>query len=168
MCASCHSTDLQKNYQFTTDSYTTTWKDINVGCETCHGAGSKHIDFMNSEEYKSGVRIKNAGLFYGKNTNPQLQLNTCAPCHARKSDIAQKFMQTAEIMDDLIPQIIDDEFYYADGQIKEEDYEYSSFAQSKMFHKEVRCSNCHNTIRNSITFTKSIPKVLNVSIVICQ
>jgi len=144
MCASCHSTDLQKNYQFTTDSYATTWKDINVGCETCHGAGSKHIDFMASDEYKRGVRIKNAGLFYGKNTNPQLQLNTCAPCHARKSDIAQKFMQTAEIMDDLIPQIIDTEFYYADGQIKEEDYEYSSFAQSKMFHKEVRCSNCHN------------------------
>lgn len=144
MCASCHSTDLQKNYQFTTDSYATTWKDINVGCETCHGAGSKHIDFMGSDEYKRGVRIKNAGLYYGKNTNPQLQLNTCAPCHARKSDIAQKLMQTPEIMDDLIPQIIDDEFYYADGQIKEEDYEYSSFAQSKMFHKEVRCSNCHN------------------------
>jgi tetratricopeptide (TPR) repeat protein len=144
MCASCHSTDLQKNYQFSSDSYATTWKDINVGCETCHGAGSKHIDFMNSPEYKRGVRIENAGLFYGKNFNPQLQLNTCAPCHARKSDIAQKFMQTAEIMDDLIPQIIDSEFYYADGQIKEEDYEYSSFVQSKMFHKEVRCSNCHN------------------------
>lgn len=144
MCASCHSTDLQKNYQFTTDSYATTWKDINVGCETCHGAGSKHLDFMASDEYKRGVRIKNGGLFYGKNVNPQLQLNTCAPCHARKSDIAQKFMQTSELMDDLIPQIIDAEYYYADGQIKEEDYEYSSFAQSKMFHKEVRCSNCHN------------------------
>ncbi len=144
MCASCHSTDLQKNYDFKSDTYNTTWNEINVGCETCHGAGSKHIDFMASDEYKSGVRIANAGLFYGKTTNPQLQLNTCAPCHARKSDIARKFMQTAEVMDDLIPQIIDDEFYYADGQIKDEDYEYSSFAQSKMFHKDVRCSNCHN------------------------
>jgi cytochrome c553 len=79
MCASCHSTDLQKNYQFSSDSYATTWKDINVGCETCHGAGSKHIDFMNSEEYKRGVRMENAGLYYGKNINPQIQLNTCAP-----------------------------------------------------------------------------------------
>ena len=144
MCASCHSTDLQKNYQFASDSYSTTWKDINVGCESCHGAGSAHIEFANSAEYKRGSKIENSGLYYAVNTNPQLQLNTCAPCHARKSDISQKMMQTSEIMDDLIPQVISHEFYYADGQIRDEDYEYGSFTQSKMFHKEVRCSNCHN------------------------
>lgn len=144
MCASCHSTDLQKNYQFSSDTYSTTWKDINVGCESCHGAGSNHIEFANSEEYKHGSNIENSGLYYGVNTNPQLQLNTCAPCHARKSDIAQKFMQTNEILDDLIPQIISHEYYYADGQIREEDYEYGSFTQSKMFANKVRCSNCHN------------------------
>lgn len=144
MCASCHSTDLQKNYHFETDTYTTTWNEVNVGCESCHGAGSKHMDFIQSDEYKQGIRIENAGLYYGKNINPQIQLNTCAPCHARKSDISKNLMQTSEIMDDLIPQIISNEFYYADGQIREEDYEYGSFAQSKMFHKEVRCSNCHN------------------------
>lgn len=143
MCASCHSTDLQKNYQFSTDRYTTTWNEINVACETCHGAGSKHVELMNSN-YQEGVRLPNFGLYYGKNTDPQLQLNTCAPCHARKSDIAQKFMQTSELMDDLIPQIISHEYYYADGQIRDEDYEYASFAQSKMFHNQVRCSNCHN------------------------
>jgi tetratricopeptide (TPR) repeat protein len=81
---------------------------------------------------------------YGKETDPQLQLNTCAPCHARKSDIAQEMIRSSEIMDDLIPQVISNDFYYADGQIREEDYEYSSFTQSKMFHNNVRCSNCHN------------------------
>lgn len=144
MCASCHSTDLQKNYQFASDSYSTTWKDINVGCESCHGAGSSHIEFVNSEEFKRGAKTENSGLYYAVNTNPQTQLNTCAPCHARKSDIAQKLMQTDEIMDDLIPQVISHEYYYADGQIREEDYEYGSFTQSKMFHNNVRCSNCHN------------------------
>jgi len=144
MCASCHSTNLQKNYDFKTDSYNTTWDEINVTCESCHGPGSKHTDFMNSPEYKRGVRLKNSGLDYAKNPNPQLQINTCAPCHARKSDISQKFVQSYEIMDNLIPQIISNDFYFADGQINDEDYEYSSFTQSKMFHKEVRCSNCHN------------------------
>lgn len=144
MCASCHSTDLQKNFQFSSDSYSTTWKDINVGCESCHGAGSAHLEFANSDAYKRGSKIENSGLYYAVNTNPQLQLNTCAPCHARKSDISQKVMQTGEIMDDLIPQIISHEFYYADGQIRDEDYEYGSFTQSKMFHNKVRCSNCHN------------------------
>jgi len=144
MCASCHSTNLQKNYDFKTDSYHTTWDEINVTCESCHGPGSKHADFMNSPEYKRGVRLKNAGLAYAKNPDPQMQINTCAPCHARKSDIAQMFTPSGEIMDNLIPQIISNDYYFADGQINDEDYEYSSFTQSKMFHKEVRCSNCHN------------------------
>ncbi len=144
MCASCHSTNLQKNYDFKTDSYHTTWGEINVSCESCHGPGSKHNELMNSSEYKKGKSIENSGLLYAKNSNPQLQLNTCAPCHARKSDIAQKFVPSKEIMDNLIPQIISNDFHFADGQINDEDYEYSSFAQSKMFHKEVRCSNCHN------------------------
>ena len=144
MCATCHSTNLQKNYDFKTDSYHTTWGEINVSCESCHGPGSKHNELMNSSEYKKGKSIENSGLLYAKNSSPQLQLNTCAPCHARKSDIAQKFVPSKEIMDNLIPQIISNDFHFADGQIRDEDYEYSSFAQSKMFHKEVRCSNCHN------------------------
>ncbi len=144
MCASCHSTDLQKNYDAVTDTYKTTWKDINVNCESCHGPGSNHIDFINSEVYKGGERIKNSGLDYAKDTISQLQLNTCAPCHARKADLSQAMIHLGEIMDDMIPQVISDEFYFSDGQIKEEDYEYGSFAQSKMFHNNVRCSSCHN------------------------
>jgi predicted CXXCH cytochrome family protein len=144
MCASCHSTDLQKNYDFASDTYNTTWNEINVTCESCHGPGSEHVDFMNSPEYKRGLKSVNFGFLYGKETDPQLQLNTCAPCHARKSDIAQEMIRSSEIMDDLIPQVISNDFYYADGQIREEDYEYSSFTQSKMFHNNVRCSNCHN------------------------
>ncbi len=44
----------------------------------------------------------------------------------------------------MIPQVLNNEYYFPDGQIKEEDYEYGSFAQSKMFHNNVKCSNCHN------------------------
>ena len=144
MCASCHSTDLQKNYDFSKDVYNTTWKELNVTCESCHGPGGKHVDFVNSSEHKNGEHIKNAGLLYAKNTNPQIQLNTCASCHARKADLSQTLIHSDEIVDNMIPQIISNEFYYADGQIREEDYEYSSFTQSKMFHNNVRCSNCHN------------------------
>ena len=34
--------------------------------------------------------------------------------------------------------------YYPDGQILEEVYEYGSFTQSKMYHNNVRCSDCHD------------------------
>ncbi len=40
MCAECHSTNLKKNYNIDTDSYQTTWSEIDVSCEACHGPGN--------------------------------------------------------------------------------------------------------------------------------
>lgn len=142
MCATCHSTNLSKNYSVTSDTYRTTWTDINVGCESCHGPGSRHISLVQSGDGAQGE--KNYGLSYGQDSLPRLQLNTCAPCHARKADISPTPLRSEELLDDLIPQVLSTEFYHADGQIREEDYEYGSFTQSKMYHLGVRCSNCHN------------------------
>lgn len=149
MCATCHSTNLQKNYDFETDSYHTTWSEINVGCESCHGPGSKHADMAALSSYDE----KNSGLWQLKNLPAQQQINTCAPCHARKSDISASTALQAELLDNYIPQTINDEFYHADGQIKEEDYVYGSFTQSKMFHKNVRCADCHNVHSGKLKLT---------------
>src|SRR5262249_45980958 len=42
-CAWCHSTNLQKNYNSATDAFKTTWSEISIGCEACHGPASNHI-----------------------------------------------------------------------------------------------------------------------------
>ncbi len=42
-CANCHSTDLKKNYDLGANAYATTWSDVNVSCEACHGPGSRHV-----------------------------------------------------------------------------------------------------------------------------
>ncbi len=144
MCASCHSTDLKKNYHIEADSFSTTWKELNVSCESCHGPGSTHIEYMEAKAKGATFHLLNSGLRYARDTTPQIQLNTCAACHARKSDVSPNLLHSDEIMDDLIPQVLSNEYYYADGQIMEEDYEYGSFTQSKMFHFNVRCTNCHN------------------------
>lgn len=144
MCASCHSTNLRKNYSFESDSYNTKWDEINVSCESCHGPGREHVAYANSEEYKGGKRVTGAALMYGKETDPERQINTCAPCHTRMTELPKAGGVSQELLDKMIPQIISNEFYHPDGQIRDEDYEYGSFTQSKMFHNNVRCSNCHN------------------------
>ena len=45
MCADCHSTDLRKNYDPATDKFQTRWAEISVGCEACHGPGSRHLQW---------------------------------------------------------------------------------------------------------------------------
>ncbi|PWU03031.1 MAG: hypothetical protein C5B52_04175 [Bacteroidetes bacterium] len=152
MCASCHSTNLQKNYFAEQDSFHTTYHTINVSCETCHGPASKHVKFVQSDEYKKGKHV--AGSFLRKisdSTNLAL-INTCAPCHARKSDLSQSPVASNEIMDNYIPEIPTTEFFYADGQAREEDYIYTSFLQSKMFTRGVRCNSCHNPHSGNILY----------------
>ncbi len=143
MCATCHSTNLRKNYDIKTDTYKTSYSIINVSCESCHGAGKQHVEFMNGD-YKSGERVAGSFLKLAKNAKQTEELNTCAPCHARISEINGAHIESKEIMDNYIPQIPDTEFYHADGQVNDEDYIYTSFLQSRMFHKGVTCSTCHN------------------------
>ncbi|MDH3793407.1 MAG: cytochrome c family protein, partial [Rhodospirillales bacterium] len=42
-CAECHSTRLRKGYDPQADSFATTWSEIDVSCEACHGPGSAHV-----------------------------------------------------------------------------------------------------------------------------
>ena len=45
MCAYCNTTDLRKNYDAATDSYSTTWAELGAGCESCHGPGEEHVSW---------------------------------------------------------------------------------------------------------------------------
>ena len=139
MCADCHSTNLRRNYDLANDTYATTWSEINVACESCHGPGSNHVAWALSSE-KSG---STKDLVVQLKSKP-LQLETCAPCHSRRRPIKSNPQPGEAFLDAYFPSLLDDGVYFADGQIQEEDYEYGSFVQSKMYHKGVTCSDCHN------------------------
>lgn len=151
MCAVCHSTNLQKNYDTKTDTYKTTYSVINVSCESCHGPGKNHISLVRSPNYNA-ADYKNKSHFVTKNTNQLEQINTCAPCHALITEISNTHIQSKELYDNYIPQIPSTENFHPDGQFENEDYNYTSFLQSKMYAKGVKCSDCHDP--HSITLKR--------------
>ena len=154
-CASCHSTNLHKNYDFNNDTYHTTYSVMTVSCESCHGAGQLHIDYIKSGPYKKGKKVKDSYMQMVKNSDQRTQINTCAPCHSRRSEIGGEKLASSEILDNYIPQIPTKEFYYADGQAKDEDYVYTSFLESKMYSRGVECSNCHNVHSGKVLYTNN-------------
>src|SRR5436190_7078860 len=156
MCASCHSTNLQKNYNIDADTYHTTYSTINVSCESCHGAGKSHISFVNSDDYKSGNKIPGSYIQLHWGSDQTTQLTTCAPCHARKSDISASLLPGSELMDNFIPEIPTTEHFHADGQVNDEDYIYTSFLQSKMFRQGVKCNNCHDSHSTKLIVTGNL------------
>jgi len=60
MCAECHSTGVQKNYDATNDRFATTWAEISVGCEACHGKG--HVTSVGHATSRAGRRSKRATI----------------------------------------------------------------------------------------------------------
>jgi tetratricopeptide (TPR) repeat protein len=145
MCAECHSTNLRKGYDPATDTYDTTWSDIDVGCEACHGPGSRHVAWA---EIPPMARpdLPNAGLeVTTAQISPRQVVELCAPCHSRRAELGDYDHTGAELLDHMLPSLLHDGLYHADGQILDEVYVYGSFLQSKMYAREISCQDCHDS-----------------------
>lgn len=140
MCAECHSTNLKKNYNHQDDSFKTTYSSINVSCESCHGPGEKHVLWATNSNEEDGV----ANAYILKGNSQFNQLNMCAACHSRRAKLTENYAPGQYFEDQYLLQVLDTVNYHGDGQIKNEDYVYGSFIQSKMFHNDVKCTDCHN------------------------
>ncbi|HOT84038.1 MAG TPA: multiheme c-type cytochrome, partial [Candidatus Defluviicoccus seviourii] len=103
-CAECHSTELRKNYDAAKDTYATTWAEIDVACEACHGPGSAHVAWAKGErsgpngltvqfDERKGVNwTLDPATGTAKRSHPRIsakELETCGVCHARGTKIAE-------------------------------------------------------------------------------
>ena len=162
MCADCHSTDLRRGYRAATDTFETAWSEINVACEACHGPGSRHVAWARAgapaADPSQGLVVSLAGgqpAQWAREASAQTahrvpplasgaQVEACAPCHARRSALRDPAHPGAPFLDSYRPALLAEGLYHPDGQIEDEVYEYGSFAQSRMFHAGVTCSDCHD------------------------
>jgi len=145
MCADCHSTNLHQNYIAKPDSFHTTWSSINVSCEACHGPGKHHIQYIRSlYGKKPNTKIVQQSLKMTVGTPSHKLVDECARCHSRREQNTKAHNFRGTFLDHYNPNLPHPPNYYADGQIKSEDYVYASFMQSKMYHVGISCTNCHN------------------------
>lgn len=142
-CAECHSTDLQKNYHVTTNEYHTTFSEIDVSCEACHGPASLHIKLANQRSL-FWDRNHGYGLAKLKAVSNVPQVQACAPCHSRRGTVKDGYQPGCNFDDYYSLQLLTYPIYHVDGQIRDEDYVYGSFLQSKMYHNGIRCTDCHD------------------------
>ena len=163
MCADCHSTNVRKNYDLRTHTYATSYSEIDVACEACHGPGSNHDAWAQKQGDWRKFRA-DRGLTIALNErdgiswsiNPatggpersvpiasEREIQMCARCHSRRAAIHEDFVHGQPVGDDYRVALLDRELYFPDGQLKGEVYEYGSFIQSKMYHAGVTCSDCH-------------------------
>lgn len=141
MCADCHSTDLQKNFDLASNTYHTTYEEVDVSCEACHGPGEAHVAWARATEEERADR-PDMGLTV--RLNSARQIDTCAPCHARRRVVTADFTPGDTLLNHYLPELLEEGLYFPDGQILDEVYVYGSFLQSKMYQQNVRCTDCHD------------------------
>ena len=161
MCAECHSTNLEMGYDAASDTFNTTYSEISVGCEGCHGPGSQHVELaeagIESATYGLAVDLDDRGdaawimnLATGiaerteRPAQPQQQPESCGRCHARRGIIAPVYEYGQALAHTHIPALLEEGLYFDDGQILDEVYVYNSFLQSRMYRAGVTCTDCHN------------------------
>ncbi|VAX38924.1 probable deca-heme c-type cytochrome, partial [hydrothermal vent metagenome] len=165
MCAECHSTDLHKNYDLATETFDTTWTEIDVSCEACHGPGSVHVawaeregqDAHAADALEAGLTVDLADRDGGrwvfapdaptahrsKARQTHAEIESCARCHARRTALTDDYQHGLALLDSHRVSLLTEPEYFADGQVREENYVYGSFLQSSMYAAGVTCTDCH-------------------------
>lgn len=161
MCAECHSTNLVMGYDAETRTYDTTYSELSVGCEACHGPGYAHRDQAGAGAFDDAFGlpvdlsagdgatwVMNPDTGIAERSEPlsgtSQQPESCGRCHSRRGVIATNYEYGQSLADTHRLALLDEHLYFADGQIKDEVYVYGSFVQSRMYRAGVVCSDCHN------------------------
>ncbi len=145
MCASCHNTRVRKNYDAQTDTFHTTMAQMTVSCEACHGPMRQHAQSAHSGTYTAQGMIAPPPANAEAVARNQQSIEACAVCHARRTELTGDFKPGDRFFDHHFLAIVDhSDVFYPDGQIRDEDYEYSSFLSSRMHNAGVRCMDCHD------------------------
>jgi tetratricopeptide (TPR) repeat protein len=162
-CAECHSTNLRKSFDAKSETFHTTWSEINVSCEACHGPGSNHVAWAKKqgdwhtfdadkglvlalEERKGVTWTPVAATGNAKRSAPRStarEIEMCARCHGRASRISDDYVHGKPPLDTHRLALLDDGLYWDDGQMRDEVYNWGSSAQSRMHAEGVTCSDCH-------------------------
>jgi predicted CXXCH cytochrome family protein len=168
MCAECHSTGVRKNYDAAHDRFATTWAEISVGCEGCHGQGSRHVAWAQDQKswWPFGkANDKDMGLLVRfaerdrvtwhrdpvtdqpeRSVAPAVlrkEVETCGLCHGRSGEFSEDWVPGHWLSDTHAVSLLSRGLYQVDGQMLDEVYNYGPFKQSKMFAAGVTCSDCH-------------------------
>jgi len=160
MCADCHSTQVTKGYDASKGAFDTRYKEIAVGCESCHGPGSAHIAWAKekSSDPRKGLTAQldeRRGVTWSidaatgnakrsRERTSEREIEVCAQCHARRAQIAEDYQAGQPFLDHYLPSLLVAPLYWPDGQQRDEVFIWGSWLQSRMHRQGVTCSDCHD------------------------
>jgi predicted CXXCH cytochrome family protein len=103
-CFNCHATNLEQGYDISRRKYETTWTEMGIGCEACHGPSREHVALM--EAYKKDPTAKppfDIKTFSPRRSTPREVFDMCAYCHGNKTNVFTGFTPGRRYEDFALP-----------------------------------------------------------------
>ena len=70
-----------------TETFNTTWSEIDVSCEACHGPSSEHIKWANLPEMARPQNTNTGLVVQTSDIDNRSYVDLCARCHTRRSSL---------------------------------------------------------------------------------
>jgi len=143
-CYSCHVSQLSTNYDSKSDTYHTTWKELGINCETCHGPSAEHIKIAKATP--KDQPLPELRLIRTKTMTKQQRNDLCSSCHAKASPLTTEYRSGERFFDHFDLVTLEDPDYYADGRDLGENYTLTSWSMSPCAKSgKIDCIHCHTS-----------------------
>jgi len=127
-CFNCHATNIVQGYDLNAKRYNTSWTEMGIGCEACHGPGREHNTLMEAWEKTPALKPvydssdNNRGLsdtlkiLSTRSSDPKRVYDTCAYCHGNKNNVFVGFKGGDRYADYALPFLISEPIPASDHQ----------------------------------------------------
>ena len=120
-CVNCHATNLARNYDPKTRTYHTTWTEMGIGCEACHGPGAEHVavteawdaDPIHAPPNPSPSELR---IFSPAKAPTRQSYDACSYCHGNKTNVFFGFKPGERYEDFALPFLISEPYPDNDPQ----------------------------------------------------
>jgi predicted CXXCH cytochrome family protein len=162
-CFNCHATNIVQGYDINDKAYKSTWTEMGIGCEACHGPGRPHVELMEAWEkdpaskpnYDNSASNRQLStvlktLSY-KSAEPRRVYDTCAYCHGNKRNAFVGFKAGDRYEDYATPFVVSEPIpdndlqgeFWPDGRPNRFNRS-QALALSGCFNAgAITCTNCH-------------------------
>jgi predicted CXXCH cytochrome family protein len=119
-CFNCHGTNIVQGFDVARKEYKSSWTEMGIGCEACHGPGRRHVELMEAWEKDPASKpnydnsSKNRRLtdtlqiLSVKSSEPRRIFDTCAYCHGNKRNLFVGFKGGDNYADYAMPFMVSD------------------------------------------------------------
>ncbi|MDU0458800.1 MAG: ammonia-forming cytochrome c nitrite reductase subunit c552 [Geobacteraceae bacterium] len=143
-CRDCHVSQRASSFDSDTDTFSTSWKEPGINCETCHGPSEEHNRVLRA--LPKGEKPLDYKLVRTKLFKPAQHNDSCNSCHAKAAHLTSGYKAPERFFDHFDLATLEDSDYYPDGRDLGENYTMTSWMLSPCAKQgQLHCVTCHTS-----------------------